>query len=99
MSEIVSKRILILGLGLIGGSIARGLKQANKEIFVSACDIEEQQLNQALADRVIDKSGSLKELAPSSDILIIALPSLTTVELIPEIAQAVGKNCGNELNR
>ena len=93
LSEIVSKRILILGLGLIGGSIARGLKQANKEIFVSACDIEEQQLNQALADRVIDKSGSLKELAPSSDILIIALPSLTTVELIPEIAQAVGKNC------
>ena len=93
MSEIVAKRILILGLGLIGGSIARGLKQANNEIFISACDREEEDLNQALADGVIDKSGSLKELAPSSDILIIALPSLTTVELIPEIARVVSENC------
>jgi len=93
LSEIVSKRILILGLGLIGGSIARGLKQASNEIFISACDIEDEDLNQALAERVIDKSGSLKELAPSSDILIIALPSLTTVELIPEIARVIGENC------
>ncbi|NKB31591.1 MAG: bifunctional prephenate dehydrogenase/3-phosphoshikimate 1-carboxyvinyltransferase [Pseudomonadales bacterium] len=93
MSELVTKQILIIGLGLIGGSIARGLKKASSEIVISACDTNEIALKNALQEGVIDHAGSLQELCPKADVLVIALPTLTTVELIPEIAALSNANC------
>ena len=44
-----------IGLGLIGGSIAKAMKQFNKEITIYAYDINPACLKQALAEHVVDK--------------------------------------------
>ena len=43
-----------IGLGLIGGSIARGLKRANKNIEIMAYMRTRSRLEQAKADGIVD---------------------------------------------
>ncbi len=81
--------MLIVGLGLIGGSIARGLKRANPDQPIAAVDTDTEALAEASAQAVIDRSGTLAELAAAADIVILALPPMTTVAMIPEIAACV----------
>ncbi|MDP6654011.1 MAG: bifunctional prephenate dehydrogenase/3-phosphoshikimate 1-carboxyvinyltransferase [Gammaproteobacteria bacterium] len=84
--------MLIVGLGLIGGSIARGLKRANPDQPITAVDTDTEALAEASAQAVIDRSGTLAELAAAADIVILALPPVTTVAMIPEIAACVRQN-------
>ena len=93
MSDFYSNRIAILGLGLIGGSIARGLKSANNDIFISAYDQNDEALRQALSEGVINQISTLEELARESNILVIALPPITAAQLIPKLAAVAGKHC------
>ncbi len=93
MSEIFAKRILVIGLGLIGGSIARGLKKACSEIEIYAVEAEQSALERASKNGAIDYSGSLSEMLPKADVVIIALPTITTAELIAEIAAGANDNC------
>ena len=57
MSSIINKSILIIGLGLIGGSIARGLKKANPNQFIAAIDNNEETQRLAIEQGDIDRSG------------------------------------------
>ncbi|MFB0988849.1 MAG: NAD-binding protein, partial [Gammaproteobacteria bacterium] len=68
MNDIKNKVVLIVGLGMIGGSIARGLKKANPKRRIIACDTDAQALQQALDDGVISQSGELAALCPQADI-------------------------------
>lgn len=54
MSSLESAKVLIIGLGLIGGSIARGLKQNNPNQALVACDSDCAQLEAALSAGDID---------------------------------------------
>ncbi|HAJ75336.1 MAG TPA: prephenate dehydrogenase, partial [Gammaproteobacteria bacterium] len=81
-----------MGLGLIGGSVARGLKRANPDQIIAAVDTDTEALAEARAQAVIDRSGTLSELAAAADIIILALPPVTTVAMIPEIAACVGQD-------
>ena len=49
------KKIGIIGLGLIGGSLAKSLKSKYDDIEISAMNRSEQSLIDALADKVIDQ--------------------------------------------
>lgn len=62
--------ILIVGLGLIGASLAKTLKK-NTCHTVLGWNRTASVAQRALADGVIDKSGSLEELIPSADVTII----------------------------
>ena len=93
MSDFYSNRIAILGIGLIGGSIARGLKSANNDIFISAYDQNDEALRQALSEGVINQISTLEELARESNILVIALPPITAAQLIPKLAAVADKHC------
>lgn len=65
--------ILIVGLGLMGGSYAKGLHK--KGYKVSAIDIDEESVNFALENGLIDKGSAEvdKELVGNADIVIFAL--------------------------
>lgn len=84
---LAQSRILIVGLGLIGGSIALALRKTDPSIKLLAVDSAQDSLHAALASNVIDEAGTLEELVPSADIVIVALPSLTIATVIPEIAK------------
>ena len=68
-----TKKILIVGLGLIGGSYAMALKK--KGYFVSAITKEQKSIDFALKNNIIDQGYTevTKNNVGSADIIIFAL--------------------------
>ena len=69
----VSKKILIVGLGLLGGSYARVLKKFG--FHISAITKEQSSIDYALKERLIDEGSTNldKEIIGEADIVIFAL--------------------------
>lgn len=91
-SLLASKTILIVGLGLIGGSIARGLKREIPSQRIIASDLNHAQLLAAKEAGDVDSIGELSELCAEADLIVLALPSLATAELLPTVAQLCNEN-------
>ena len=67
------KKILIIGLGLIGSSIALGIKRAHPDFEILGSDRENiQEIAQKRG--IIDSKVSLVEGAQKADIIILAVP-------------------------
>lgn len=88
MSDSV-KQILIIGLGLIGSSIAKASK--NKGIIVHGFDINESSLSTALEDNIIDSSFDSiesinhKDLVDKIDLIVISVSPKNTQNILNEI--------------
>jgi prephenate dehydrogenase len=63
------RRALVVGTGLIGGSIALGLRQ--RGWHVSGLDVDEERLRAALQAQVIDVAGD----DPRAEVVFIAVPA------------------------
>lgn len=85
MNQGVDESVLIVGLGLIGGSIALGLARSRPILRLLAVDTEPQALAQAERDGVVSGSGSLAEMAPLADLIVLAVPPRTVAGLLPEL--------------
>jgi prephenate dehydrogenase len=81
----LKKKISILGLGLIGGSIAKALKSSKEEFFIGAFD-KVDVLNRAIEQKVIDKKFENIEEAAESDIIFLCLPSELSLEILEKLA-------------
>ncbi len=80
----VSMRILIIGLGLLGGSYARGLKRFGFRI--GAITKEQKDIDYALREGIIDEGTTEidKELIGNADLIVFALYPHIFVEWIRE---------------
>jgi prephenate dehydrogenase len=78
--------ITIIGLGLLGGSIALALKEKTKAT-IFGIDNKPEHLQQALSLGIIDKASKLSEIQ-KSDVIVLAIP----VDKIPELAFKVLNN-------
>jgi prephenate dehydrogenase len=83
--------IAIIGLGLIGGSFAKALKHANPTIHISAFDREEV-LNLALTEKVIDEKLTFSDQILNSDIIFLALPIESSLEIFKNISPQLNEN-------
>lgn len=81
---IKNKKFLIVGLGLLGGSIAMGLKKMNHEVY--AIDIDEKAIQYALAHNIIlEGSTSLDpDLIGKADVILSGLYPSMIVDWINE---------------
>ena len=61
--------IVIIGLGLMGGSVAKALKNKNHEIVISAFDHNDSALDLALDVGIIDKKISMERLEKVQNLL------------------------------
>ena len=82
--------VLLVGLGLIGGSVARGLRRSGSCERLLAYDTNQEQLQAALSAGDIDAIGTLEELVAQADLIVIALPTLATAALLPRLADLCG---------
>lgn len=83
MTSLKDMRVLIIGLGLIGGSVARGLRSRGLCKAIDACGRDPKPLQLAAQDGVIDAwSTDLGELAPRADIILIAVPTLSVRRIL-----------------
>ena len=78
------KRVAIVGLGLMGGSLALALRGKCKEIL--AVDTDPATIQQARQRFIVDQiSGSPAEILPQADIIVLAAPVRTILALIPQL--------------
>ena len=79
-----SKKILIIGLGLLGGSYARGLKRFG--FHVSAITKEQSSIDYALKEQIIDEGSTTldENIIGSADLVVFALYPKVFVEWIEQ---------------
>ncbi|MBN2570630.1 MAG: prephenate dehydrogenase/arogenate dehydrogenase family protein [Ignavibacteriales bacterium] len=85
------KKITIIGLGLIGGSLAKAIKKSNSELIISAFDIPEV-LQKAKEEKVIDVKFSSIEESVNSDIIFLCLPVDVALEIFEKLAPILNEN-------
>ncbi|MCT8138902.1 prephenate dehydrogenase [Anaerobacillus sp. CMMVII] len=77
------RKVFVIGLGLIGGSIALAIKKEHSNALVFGYDIKEDQLKMAKSLGVIDEYvEDINEGATNADLIILATPVTKTEELI-----------------
>ena len=92
-SPLTDLKIVIIGMGLIGGSIARGLsaKQLGKEVV--GVGRNEEILQQALEDGMITSySTQVQEACNGADLVIIAVPGLTVERILEEMKPVISQD-------
>ena len=79
------KRIGIIGLGLIGGSMAIDLKR--KGFASQILGVENDPVNAAAAEKIglVDRVVDVNECISQSDVVIVAVPVGAALKLIPDI--------------
>ncbi|SDO94140.1 prephenate dehydrogenase [Halobacillus aidingensis] len=81
----MKQKILIVGLGLIGGSIAMNVSK-KEDVFIIGMDGDEETLNMALKQGVIDQASfNFEEAAQEADICILATPISITIDYIQKL--------------
>ena len=82
-----TERIAIIGLGLIGGSLALALRRARPMLRIVGVDIDLRAREQALEEKAIDASCSLADAALDvCDLVVLAIPAQSLLELLPAVA-------------
>lgn len=78
------KNIYIIGVGLIGGSLAIDIKKKYPQVVIHGISRKEATLDEALSLKLIDKKATLEDVA-NADLVIISIPVDATVKLLPTI--------------
>lgn len=83
----MKQKILIAGLGLIGGSLALAIRRAN-DAYIIGYDKNEDALAYALNEGIIDEiAKDLATAVKEVDLVIIATPISVTIDLLRQIDQ------------
>lgn len=90
MKERVELRgnVFVIGLGLIGGSVALAIKNTHPDAVITGFDIHEDSLQLAKALGIIDVAcSSLQECAEQADLIILGTPVKQTEELLSQFEE------------
>ena len=85
------KNIVVIGVGLIGGSLALDIKSKYPDSTVFGIDKNENHLKEAKTIGVIDEMTSLDAIK-NTDMVIVAIPVDATLEILPKVLDSVGDN-------
>ncbi|MDP4181546.1 MAG: prephenate dehydrogenase [Bacillota bacterium] len=90
----VDKKVSIIGLGLIGGSLARALKERVGITEITAVNRSNGSLNAALKDKTILRGfNDLNQFVFDSDIIFICTPVRRALEYIEILKKRVKPGC------
>ncbi len=85
--RLAESRILIVGLGLIGGSLAAALRASGHEGSVLGCDPDESELALGIEKGLIDGGDTrLAPLVEGASLIVLAVPVLAMVSVMRELA-------------
>jgi prephenate dehydrogenase len=82
-------KISIIGVGLIGGSMALKLKEKNLASFIYGIDNNTQHISEALDLKIIDARVDLEHGIKNSDLIILAIPVDAARKLLPSVLDIV----------
>ncbi|MFP3831712.1 prephenate dehydrogenase [Chryseobacterium sp. SIMBA_028] len=82
-------KISIIGVGLIGGSMALKLREKNIASFIYGIDNSKQHINEALDLKIIDAEADLEQGVKGSDLIILAIPVDAARKLLPSVLDLI----------
>ncbi|WP_419487702.1 prephenate dehydrogenase [Chryseobacterium bernardetii] len=82
-------KISIIGVGLIGGSMALKLREKNIASFIYGIDNSQQHISEALDLKIIDAGADLEQGIKDSDLIILAIPVDAARKLLPSVLDLV----------
>jgi len=83
-------KIYIIGIGLIGGSMALDIKALHPTATVYGIDTNEEHVKQALDLGVIDAAAQIEDLS-NADFVIVSVPVDVAISLLPTVLDAIGE--------
>lgn len=83
-------KVAVIGLGLIGGSLALDLRGRGFATSVIGFDRSEDHCAQARNRGIVDEIVPLKEAAALADLVILAIPVNAIVQLLPLLLDQIG---------
>lgn len=83
------KKIAIVGVGLIGGSLAIQLHEKKLSSRLIGVDANEEHARQAVELELVDETMSLNDAIEQSDVIILAIPVDKLVNLLPVIMDKI----------
>ncbi|MGE8432153.1 prephenate dehydrogenase [Chryseobacterium joostei] len=82
-------KISIIGVGLIGGSMALKLREKNIASFIYGIDNNKEHISEALNLKIIDAEADLEKGIKDSDLIILAIPVDAARKLLPAVLDLV----------
>lgn len=83
-------KLAVVGLGLIGGSMALDLKKSGLVKEVLGIDKNADHCKEALELRIVDQVVSLNEACKRADLIILSTPVNALWSLLPQVLDSVG---------
>jgi prephenate dehydrogenase len=83
-------KVFIVGIGLIGGSLARDIKKMNPNTVVYGIDANENHLEEALKLGIIDRKATYNKLV-KADTVFVCIPVNAMEKELPKILDRVGE--------
>ena len=81
-------KVYVIGIGLIGGSMALDIQALHKDAVIIGVDANENHLGQAIKLGIIHQKSKLKDVI-DADFVILAVPVDIALELLPKILDIV----------
>jgi prephenate dehydrogenase len=85
-------KVVIVGIGLIGGSFAKGIKRSYPKSIIIGFDKSEDHLQEALELGLIDEKGTNTSLA-DANMVFVTIPVDVMVDELPKILNRVNDDC------
>lgn len=82
------KNIYIIGVGLIGGSLALDIKKLDATTTIYGIDKNDEHLDIALENGIIDRKATIEDIK-NADLVIVAIPVDVTVKELPKLLDMV----------
>lgn len=85
----MKKQATIIGLGLIGGSMALDLRASGFAATLVGVDAHEGNEGKALSRRLVDQIATLDEAIPAADVVILAIPVDAIRKVLPAVLDRI----------
>ncbi|MEM1215320.1 MAG: prephenate dehydrogenase [Bacteroidota bacterium] len=83
--------VAIVGIGLIGGSLAITLKENGFAERIIGVDASQDNLDKAIRRRLIDAETTLEEAAKQADLIVLAIPVDAMLVVLPKLLDLVDR--------
>lgn len=84
-------KVVVIGIGLIGGSMVLDIKALHPDATILGIDANENHLQEAIDLGVVEKQGTTDDLA-DADFVIVSVPVDIALVVLPQVLDAVGEN-------
>src|SRR5699024_2210425 len=79
-------QVLIIGLGLIGGSIGRAIKAKHPACYIVGYDVDQEEARRAHSWGIIDETATcIADQTEDADFIVIATPVSKTEEIMDHL--------------